>query len=147
MRKAAWLLAALVVIGGGVWLVLASNSGPQPGQVKDEALRAGLAATYFRAADDYDLFKDMDGGVIRKDDPGDPDAADEIKGRNMWMVWTGGNDQFWDALIRRSFGTFDLLKSISSAPGSPFGRDNRWQYFDIVNEPCFDKATAPDPKR
>ena len=25
-------------------------------------------------------------------------TPDEIKGRNMWIVWTGGNDRFWDAL-------------------------------------------------
>ena len=30
----------------------------------------------------------MDGGVAL--------TPDEIKGRNMWLVWTGGNDRFWD---------------------------------------------------
>ena len=25
-------------------------------------------------------------------------TPDEVKGRNMWMVWTGGNDRFWDML-------------------------------------------------
>ena len=23
-------------------------------------------------------------------------TPDEVKGRNMWIVWTGGNDRFWD---------------------------------------------------
>ena len=26
-------------------------------------------------------------------------------------------------------------------------RDNRWKYFGLVNEPCFEKATGPDPAR
>ena len=25
-------------------------------------------------------------------------TPDEIKGRNMWLVWTGGNDRFWDRM-------------------------------------------------
>ena len=25
-------------------------------------------------------------------------TAEEIKGRNMWIVWTGGDDKFWDTL-------------------------------------------------
>ena len=34
---------------------------------------------------------------------------------------------------------------ISSAPGLPYSRDNRWNYFGLVNEPCFEKATGPIP--
>ena len=34
----------------------------------------------------------------------------------MWLVWTGGNDRFWDALTVSSFGAFDLLKTVSSHP-------------------------------
>ena len=97
-------------------LVLA-NRGPKSGQVQDEAMRAGRTAASFPAATE-DYFAAMDNGA--------PLNADQIKGRNMWLVWTGGNDRFWDVLIKDSFGTFDLLKTISSAPGSPFSRDNRW---------------------
>ena len=28
-----------------------------------------------------------------------------------------------------------------------YGRDNRWAYLGLVNEPCFTKATGPDPNR
>ena len=28
-----------------------------------------------------------------------------------------------------------------------FGRHNRWKYLGVVNEPCFEKASGPDPKR
>ena len=34
----------------------------------------------------------------------------------MWIVWTGGNDRFWDAITDYSFGAFDLLKIVSSHP-------------------------------
>ena len=42
--------------------------------------------------------------------------AEEIQGRNMWLVWTGGDDRLWDTLTVSSLGSFDLLKTISSHP-------------------------------
>src|SRR5207253_9479310 len=66
---------------------------------------------------------------------------------NMWLVWTGGNDRFWDTITVNSFGGFDLLKIVSSHPSLKFSRDNRWNYLGLVNEPCFEKATGPDPQR
>lgn len=136
MRRTILIVVGLLVLGVAAFMLL-GNSGPQPGHVQDEAMRAGRPAdTFPAAADDY--FLDMDPGVKL--------GEDEIKGRNMWLVWTGGNDRFWDALIKDSFGTFDLLKTISSAPGLHFSRDNRWAYFGIVNEPCFEKPTKPDPQ-
>ena len=100
-------------------------------------MRAGRTAESFPPADE-DYFHDMDGGIAL--------SPDEVKGRNMWLVWSGGNDRFWDVLTNYSFGTFDLLKTISSAPGLKYSRDNRWEYFGVVNEPCFEKAKGPDPK-
>jgi hypothetical protein len=106
--------------------------------VVDEARQAGRAAQTFPAADE-DYFKGMDGGIAL--------TADEVKGRNMWLVWTGGNDRLWDKLTNLTFGTFDLLKIVSSYPGLKYSRDNRWNYFGLSNEPCFTKATGPDPQR
>src|ERR1051326_7949942 len=88
------------------------------------------------AADDY--FDAMDNGIEL--------TQDERKGRNTWLVWTACNDWFWDELTKHAFGTFDLLKTISSAPGLKFSRANRWNYFGVINEPCFDQPTEPDPK-
>lgn len=137
MRRVLMILAGLVVVGVVAFVLLRSN-GPRSGHVQDEAMRAGRpAASFPMSSDNY--FADMDNGVAL--------TEDEVKGRNMWLVWSGGNDQFWDSLIKHAFGTFDLLKTISSAPGLPFSRDNRWTYFGVVNEPCFEKATAPDPTR
>ena len=65
----------------------------------------------------------------------------------MWLVWTGGNDRFWDRLTHDTFGAFDLLKTISSHPKLKNRRGNRWNYLGLTNEPCFDEATGPDPER
>lgn len=135
MRRTILIVAALAVLGIAAFMLL-RNNGPQPGHVQDEAMLANRPASSFPAAAD-DYFHGMDPGV--------PLNEDQIKGRNMWLVWTGGDDRFWDTLIQDSFGTFDLLKTISSVPGSQYGRDNRWAYFGIVNEPCFDTPTKPDP--
>ena len=59
-----------------------------------------------QASEDY--FHDMDGGVAFD--------ADEIKGRNMWLVWTGGNDRLWNLMTDYTLGSFDLLKILSFAP-------------------------------
>lgn len=137
-------MARLKVLGGGVvilscMILLAScDSSPKSGQVLDEAKRAGREAATFPQADE-NYFHDMDNGVAL--------TPEEIKGRNMWVVWTGGNDRFWDKMTAATFGGFDLLKIISSYPGLKSDRDSRWSWLGLVNEPCFDKATGPDPKR
>jgi len=119
-------------------LVSCGESKPQPGQVLDEARKAGRAAASLSAAGE-DYFHDMDGGIAL--------SPEEIKGRNTWIVWAGGNDRLWDSLTLSSFGGLDFLKTISSNDPTKFSRDNRWRYFGLVNEPCFEKATGPDPQR
>jgi len=124
-------------------------SGPV-GEIKDEALIAGLGADHFKFADE-DFFHDMDqtrNGPLQL-------TRNQVIGRNMWLVWTGGNDRLWDVLNWKSFGTFDLLKTISSYPQLKtfsgktvsFGRHNRWEYLGLVNEPCFEEPKGPDPDR
>ena len=118
--------------------------GPQPGTVQDEALRTGRTAEDFvRPTDDY--FHDMDDNVVNGKRP--VFTQQEIEGRNMWMVWTGGNDRLWDRLTVDSIGSFDLLKTVSSHRSPGYGRHNRWEYLGLVNEPCFTEATGPDPNR
>lgn len=120
-------------------LVLTACRHPlQSGSVKDEAERAGRSEQSFPAADE-DYFHDMDSGIAL--------TGDEVKGRNMWIVWTGGNDRMWDQLSTTSLGTLDFLKTISSAPGLKAQRSNRWNYLGLVNEPCYKQPTEPDPKR
>ena len=107
-------------------------------QPLDEAKRAGrTAASLPQASEDY--FHDMDNGI--------PLTPEEVRGRNMWLVWTGGNDRFWDGMTRSTFGAFDLLKIVTSHPGQKADRDSRWDWLGVVNEPCFEKADGPDPAR
>ncbi|HYK13490.1 MAG TPA: hypothetical protein VEW70_05880, partial [Burkholderiales bacterium] len=71
-------------------LIFTSCSGQtQTTEVLDEAKRAGRdVASFQHASEDY--FRDMDGGIAL--------TAEEIKGRNMWNVWSGGNDRLWNAM-------------------------------------------------
>ena len=126
------------------WLALAVSAAacgahqPKPGTVLDEAMRAKRTVASFPAADE-DYFHDMDGAL--------PFTKEQVQGRNMWIVWTGGNDRLWDVLSRESLGSLDFLKTISSHPTLPYSRDTRFRYLGLVNEPCYRKATAPDPSR
>ncbi|MEP7309963.1 MAG: hypothetical protein ABJA98_31020 [Acidobacteriota bacterium] len=124
--------------------------------ILDEALSANPAreAASFHAADE-DYFHDMDqdrSGPIKL-------SPEEIKGRNTWLVWTGGDDRLWNTLGVTSVGAVDFLKVVSSHPTQKYSRacepgrladkscQNRWEYFGLVNEPCYEKATGPDAKR
>ena len=151
-----FLIALLLVIGGVVVIYISWWSAqPRPGQVKDEALLGDYDFSKFHPADD-DYFHDMDqtkDGVLdlRKLAPADDPTA-LIRGRNTWLVWTAGNDRFWDKLVNISAGAIDLLKIVSSSPDlkqfdvekkGRFSRDHRWEYFGLVNDPCFEKAAEP----
>ncbi|MGE3959621.1 MAG: hypothetical protein AB7H96_23095 [Vicinamibacterales bacterium] len=131
-------LATILLLATGLALTGCGGGQPKPGTVKDEALRANRTAQSFPPAGE-DYFHDMDGGL--------PFTPDEVKGRNMWIVWTGGNDKLWDTLSAQSLGSLDFLKTLSSHPTLPASRDNRWHDLGLVNEPCFRKATGPDPNR
>ena len=140
MAPRSWSSRLKVVRSAAAAAILAALAGCShpgvPGHVEDEALRAGRTVASFPPADE-DYFHDMDGGVTL--DRGD------VMGRNMWLVWTGGNDRFWDEISATSFGTLDLLKTISSHSTLPYTRDTRWTYLGLVNEPCYTKPTGPDP--
>jgi hypothetical protein len=129
-----WKPAALLMLSS----LLLSTCSDQSADVLDEAMRAGRDASSFPHADE-DYFHDMDNGVAL--------SVDEIKGRNMWNVWSGGNDQLWNRMTEYTFGAFDLLKIISSHPSLGYSRSNRWDYLGLVNEPCFATATGPDANR
>ena len=81
------LFASILLAASALALPAGAASG-----VPDEAKQAGRDAASFPPADE-DYFHDMDGGLAL--------TADEVKGRNMWIVWTGGNDRFWDRLTQR----------------------------------------------
>ena len=103
----------------------------ESGRVQDEAMRAGRPPESFPAAGEDEAGNDYFSAM----DNGSSFTPDEVKGRTMWIVWTGGNDRFWDVVTNDTFGAFDLLKTLSSYPGLKFSRDNRWNYLGLVNEP------------
>jgi hypothetical protein len=147
-----FLMVLLLLIAAGVLLyAIWQFKQPQPGHVKDEALLAGRDASSFKAADE-DFFRDMDGGIDLTADAPEGDKLALVKGRNTWLVWAAGNDRLWDTLTYRSAGALDFLKTLSSHPSflkidPSYSRDKRWEYLGLVNEPCFEKAPGPDPKR
>ncbi len=146
MRKINSYLPAALITGIAAAGIMYAAQGIRaaPVIIVDEAQRAGRdAASFPQATEDY--FHDMDNGVALQ--------QEEVQGRNMWLVWTGGNDRLWDKITGNSFGTFDLLKIVTSHPSQAYcdgkrcDRDSRWEWLGALNEPCFEKPTAPDPKR
>jgi hypothetical protein len=139
--RAAFLFGAVAATVVGYFALSAYGQSANP---LDEAQRAGRdAANLPQAKEDY--FHDMDNGANL--------SPDEIQGRNMWIIWTGGNDRFWDKVSIDSLATFDLLKIVTSHPSQSYcdgqhcDRDSRWRWLGAINEPCFDKPTGPDPQR
>ena len=153
-RTARVALAVVVAV-----TMAACGRGEPEGPRQDEAKRAGReAATLPAAGEDY--FADMDKGISRRPElvaaalpflPPNQALDLFVKGRNNWIVWSGGNDRLWDYLGNNSFGALDFLKTVSSHPSLGYGRgkgeDGRWRYLGLVNEPCFEAATGPDSAR
>ncbi len=79
----------------------------------------------------FDVFKPMDGGIEL--------STDEIKGRNTWNLWCGGNEQFWDRMAREGYGLFDLLKTLDSRK-----RSTRFKELGLINQPGFKQASKPN---
>ena len=88
-------------------LYACNENRPISGQVLDEARQADRPASSFPAADE-DYYHDMDSGV--------PLDTNEVKGRNNWIVWTAGNDRFWDVLAKRQLRNGRFSKDRLFAP-------------------------------
>jgi hypothetical protein len=80
---------------------------------------------------EIDAFQEMDGGIEL--------TPDQIKGRNTWNLWSGGDEQFWDRIAREGYGLFDLLKTLDSRH-----RGTRFREMGLINQPGFRSATKPD---
>lgn len=57
-------------------------------------------------------------------------TENEILGRNTWMMWTGGNEGFWDWLATDSLGFIDLLRIVDTRQ-----RQHRFEVGGLINEP------------
>ena len=101
-----------------------------PKDAVDEATASGRTVADFPETK-VDLFQPMDRGIAL--------TPEEIAGRNTWMLWTGGNEAFWDYLARNGYGLVEFLKVIDSRV-----RPERFKKFGLVNEPGFKQAPQPD---
>jgi hypothetical protein len=96
----------------------------------DDARKAGRTAADFPQVT-ADIFKAMDGGLEL--------TTDEVMGRNTWILWTAGNQVFWDRIARESHGLIDLVKTLDSRK-----RPRRFTEAGLINEPGFRMAENPD---
>ncbi len=125
-----WRRALVGVAGAAILFAISGCKEPQPGTVQDEATRAGYKAAHFKAAGfskEAERYLDaMDGGVTL--------TSNEEAGRIAWVMWTGGNDRFWDYMANNTFGAFDLLKILSSNPKIGYCVDPHWKPHDYSKE-------------
>jgi hypothetical protein len=169
-------LVLIVVIAVGGYLLFRAIVEPDSrrfGTIPDEAKVAGrtrdtlpaLAKPCNEGPTDCSYFAHMDKELLVEPTPGAqyPEEIEEVakltklspnsvresasRGQNAWIIWTGGNDRFWDFAASNTAGAFDLLKTASSYKGMAYGRHNRWSWLGLVNEPCFIEAKGPDPDR
>ena len=121
---------AVAMLASAFLLCVGSACSRSPQSPPDDAKAAGLTAADFPQVA-ADVFKEMDGGL--------PLGEDEIKGRNTWILWTAGNQVFWDRAAREGYGLVDLLKTLDSRR-----RPHRFAEMGLVNEPGLRMAETPD---
>jgi hypothetical protein len=122
------------IIFTGALLGLLINAGCRKESTRKETFDEARASG--KTPHDYpeiaeDIFRGMDDAA--------PLTTEEIKGRNTWLLWTGGNEAFWDYLSQHSYGLSDLLKTLDSRQ-----RPARFKLMGLVNEPGFKQATKQD---
>ena len=117
----------------------------------DQAKRFGKRAEDFPAAS-KDFFHDMD--MVGKPDDDQPvkptylelTDPDQVRGRNTWVMWCGGNEWFWDWLAQHSFGFLDFLKIVGS-PTPEEATEKRSKLFKetgLINEPGCQIGQQPE---
>jgi len=107
----------------------AAGCHPPRGDAPLDRAEGRTPADFPELADD--VFQPMDGGLAL--------APDEIKGRNTWNLWCGGDEQFWERMSRESYGLIDLLKTIDSRQ-----RAERFKEMGLINQPGYRQASQPD---
>lgn len=79
---------------------------------------------------------DLTPGVYDQNNP-DQHA---IYGRNTWMIWCGGNEDFWNYLAEENYGILDFLKALDSRK-----RSSRLRDLGLVNQPGLVSTDVPGP--
>lgn len=124
-KKKGLILFGAVIVVLGILYVSKQHSDPVDTPKSQGKTPADFPQT---ASSWYDA---MDNGVTLTDE--------ERKGRNTWLIWTGGNQEFWDYLATHSFGSVDFLKILDSRK-----RASRFDWYGVINDPDTKQATKPD---
>jgi hypothetical protein len=127
MKKVLLWSGALILAGV---IVAAWFVRPFAPAIIDDAKAAGKTVGDFPETTSH-AFDSMDGGIALTDD--------ETKGRNTWLLWTAGDQTFWDRMAQQAYGLSDLLKTIDSRQ-----HNTRFHDMGLVNQPGFEPATQPD---
>ncbi len=124
-------LVQIIMSGALLLLVTFTGCGRHGGDAAslDDKAEGRKPEDFPELADD--VFQPMDGGIAL--------SKEEIKGRNTWNLWCGGDEQFWERMARESFGLIDLLKVIDSR-----NRATRFAEKGLINQPGTKQASAPD---
>lgn len=123
-------LSRFVPLAVALGLLVGNCGDADSGRPVDDAKAAGMTVRDFPELS-ADVFGKMDGGIRL--------TADEIKGRNTWLLWSAGNQLFWDRMAREGYGIVDLLKTLDSRH-----RARRFAEMGLINEPGFQAAPRPD---
>ena len=128
MKKVLLWVGALVVAGVivAVWYLR-----PCVPAIADDAKASGNTVVDFpqTASNAFDA---MDGGIAL--------TEEETKGRNTWLLWTAGDQTFWDLLAQQVYGLSDLLKAIDS-------RQHNTRFRDSLKERRRQENVTPLPQR
>ena len=126
--KRAWCILVLVLVATAIAFFFPRPW--RPASVPDDARSAGKTVSDFPQTASH-AFDAMDGGLQLTDD--------ETKGRATWLLWTAGDQTFWDGMAQHACGIVDLLKVIDSRR-----RPTRFKDMGLVNQPGLDQTTKPD---
>src|SRR5438876_223027 len=104
-NRTVWRLRASFAVVTFAAIVSLGACSRSRSNIVDEAKAAGKTPADF-APDATDYFRSMDMASEAPDAAGSAPSRlvplslspDEIKGRNTWMLWCGGNEGFWDWL-------------------------------------------------
>jgi hypothetical protein len=124
------LLIVLPLLCIVVIAILILHRNRQDDIVPDDAKLAGKTTADFPQTDSH-AFDAMDGGISLD--------QDETKGRNTWLLWTAGDQVFWNHMAQQGFGIVDLLKTLDSRY-----RVTRFTEMGLINEPGYTQAVHPD---
>ena len=122
----------LVIAGSCMAVFCAAIGGCKKNEPVDEAMASGLTTADFPQIA-ADVFKPMDGGMEL--------SPEEIMGRNTWILWSAGDQHFWNQAAQDSYGLIDLLKMLDNRK---YPREERFKILGLMNEPGFRAASKPD---